>query len=103
MVGGVDRAAMLGDDAPHYGEPETAAAPFGRVVRHEKLVTVLGRNAGTVVADRNPDDAVRAIVLSRDLDDRRPAIGPRTRARPSERFDGVVHQVDHDPADLLRV
>ena len=58
VVGDLDAAAVLGDDAADDGQAEAAAAPLGRIVRHEQLVAVGGRNAGAVVGDENARHAV---------------------------------------------
>src|SRR5687768_7440911 len=103
MVPGLDTAAVLGDDAPHDREPQPAAATLRRVIGHEQLLAVGGRNARPVVRDEDPGHAVHGIELRLDNDQRRIAAWPRLGAAPSERFDRIVDEVDDDAANLLDV
>src|SRR5690606_13047645 len=101
VLAGVDGPAVLGDDPPDDRETKPAAAALGRVVRQEQLLPVLWRNARTVVAHRDPDDAVDRIVLGRDLDGRQRSVGTRTRRRTTQRLHGVVDEIDDHAPDLL--
>ena len=59
VVGHVDAAAVLGDDAADDGQAETAAPLLGRVVRQEQLVALRRRNARTVVGHDDAHEVVR--------------------------------------------
>src|SRR5262245_5024827 len=63
-----DRAEVLLHDAAHDREPEPAAAPLGREVRHEELVAVRRRDAGPVVAHAQANAPRAAVVLGLQLD-----------------------------------
>src|SRR6187401_2113978 len=63
-----DRAEVLLHDAAHDREPEPAAAPLGREVRHEELVAVRGRDARAVVAHAQAHASGAAVVLGQELD-----------------------------------
>ena len=102
VVADLDAAAVLGDDAADDREAEPAAAPLGRIVRHEQLVAVgrpgcPGRCRRRRCAPRRSPR--RAASRSRWW---RLAVG-RGRLRAAERLDGVVDEVDDDAADLLDV
>src|SRR4051794_34430269 len=59
VVADLDAAAVLGDDSPHDGQAEAAAAPFGRVVGQEQLLALPRRDTRTVVGDHDADHRVR--------------------------------------------
>src|SRR4029434_6928023 len=63
-----DPAEVLVHYASHDREPEPAAAPLGREVRHEQLVPVGGCDAGAVVAHAQAHAPRAAVVLGLELD-----------------------------------
>src|SRR5689334_23265745 len=67
VVGEIDAAAMLRDDAPDDGKAQTATALLRRVVRQKQLVSLRRWNPRSVVRDDNANEIVRRIVLRRDL------------------------------------
>src|SRR5262245_23669798 len=93
VVGDRNASAVLGDDTADDGQAKAAATLFGRIVRQKEFLTLGGRNAWPVVGDDNAHDAVGAIVLSLEVD--RPAA--------IHRLDSVVHQIDHDAANLFLI
>ena len=91
---------MLRDDAPDDGQAQAAAAALGRVVRHEQFFAVRGGNPGPLSDTTNRTTAFAASCC---VSIARGGMPSAAAGCSAHRFDGVVHEVDDDAADLLDV